>query len=345
MSDEKPTPQETLKSLQKFLENKNPASAQLAYLKRGLMDDRDAFHRLILGDDIQNLLVDDIMIDLKNAISGAVNDDDGLLNIRTTDLLKDSIGYIKINDLCFKDNPDDKNSDQSDDKLYRLLKNFPGQSHEKVLDNKKLKESMSEIRLIATSINLHDPDKPERLICICRQGGGSVVGKKKRILAFMPGNNYLTHVESVFSIKNTTDFFLWREYIWVINQKSFETTFNYREIAEQRAENVLEIIVNKLNVANREKFITEAKNGIRSLHRAAKLHGANHINKLDVEMFCNYCDKNKIPGWQKNSSGQIELNDFKSTTITRFIDAVSQRFFPGGLDNQQYKAISMLKVK
>lgn len=266
-----------------------------------------------------------------------------------TDLAKDCIGYVPISQFDESEATSAEKRDdgpQSEKKkgngVFELISNFPGQLHEPLLAADNLKSSVGKIRLVATSISLDSEGDGKRLISICRQGGSTIL-RKKGFIAVMNTDGSLEEADDIFETRDQTDFFIWDDIIWVLNDRSFEVTFGFTELIDERAKAVVDQIIEKLDIANAEEFKKATLAGKRASRLASQLDGEAYLANLKSDAFMAYCENLKITGWGLDEDNRIELENLDSTTMTKFLDAVAENYFAGPLSNKHYKATGKVK--
>ena len=337
----------SLKDLKDKLEqlDSETIATELAYLRKGIMNNREGFHRLSISGSLAKKIAQQTKDRLLQRIKDACSHDDGLIDINSADLTHDSIGYIKVSEFDVGGaagvEPDTDEQSQASNALFELLSNFPGQTHERVLGS-NLAENAPKVSLISTSISLGDNENPSRLISIRRQGGASLLGRK----GFLPcivHEGQLVEVNDVFELKDTTDFFIWDGAIWVFDENSFENSLGFGQLTKSRASKTLEKITTNLQLANADELVNEIKRGKRTLRKVAQLFREGYLNNLNNDNFISYCNEHKIKELIVNANGDIELADHSSHTLNRFLDAVSQNYFTGGIDGGSFKAINKVR--
>ena len=90
----------SLKDLKDKLEQLGPETiaTELAYLRRGIMNNREGFYRLNIRGDLAKKIAKQTKGRLLQRIEDAYSHDDGLIDISSADLTRDSIGYIEVSE-------------------------------------------------------------------------------------------------------------------------------------------------------------------------------------------------------------------------------------------------------
>ena len=331
------TPKERLTELKKRLDSLSDEhkATQFVYLKQGPMNDRDAFHRLNIDDGLAKRIAKATRDTLSQKIGEALEQDDGLVEIGTTDLPRDTIGYI---DISHFDVAGDGAAPDQDNSLHDLLTAFPGTSHDKLLGN-DLETHAAKISLTASNISL---GTAENLISICRQGKSTFM-RNKNILMRRMNEGALVEAKDIFELRDATDFFIWDGVIWVLNERSFENTLGFNELTQTRANSALDKIAEKLDFEDPDMLRAKVLAGKRASRIAAQLAGESYLDNINNEDFISYCKTHDLSGWKVGDNGKIQLEETSSAVVTRLLDAISQNYFEGGLGGGSYKATGKVK--
>lgn len=313
-------------------------ATQWVYLKGGVMNDSEALHWLGIDDGLAKRIAASTVTRLTHHIDEALEQDDGVIEIGTTDLPRGAIGYIDVS--SFDKTRGGENPDQ-ENRLHDLLTSFPAPSTEKLLGN-DLKTHASRITLTAASIPLGSDDNPSRLVSICRQGGSTFM-RSRSIWMRLIDEGALTEVQDIFELRDDTDLFVWDGTIWVLHERNFENTLGFNELTKARANDALDKIIKKLDFEDPDALRSGILAGKRASRIAAQLAGEPYLDNLTNENFLSYCSAQSLSGWEVGQNGKIQLESNSSTVVTRLLDAVSQNYFTGGIDGGSFKATNKVR--